>query len=122
MENEIFYAYESSSYNDGILLNEFRNEYSLVMANRKDGKVFMEWMFPQKKDGSKAPLEKSLPWKIKLGNKTEAINALKFFLSHLEGEAQPSQTASAPPKRPRQDGPPEDLWPESGPSDDDIPF
>ena len=110
MDNEIFYEYESSRYGDGILLNEYRNEFSLVAAKRKEGEIFMEWVFPQKRDGSKKPIEKSLPWKIKLGPKAEAIKVLKFFLEKLESETQSS------------DGYLEDTWGKDGPSDDDIPF
>ena len=110
MDNEIFYEYESSQYGDGILLNEYRNEFSLVAAKRKEGEVFMEWVFPQRRDGSKKPIDKSLPWKIKLGPRDEAIKVLKFFLENLESETH------AP------DGHPEDTWGKDGPTDDDIPF
>lgn len=85
MDKEIFYEYQPGAYGDGILLDEYRNEFSLVAAKRKDGKTYMEWVFPQKKDGSKQPIDKSLPWKIKLGPKDEAIKALRFFLAKLEG-------------------------------------
>jgi len=110
MDNEIFYEYESSQYGDGILLNEYRNEFSLVAAKSKEGEVFMEWVFPQKRDGSKQPIDKSLPWKIKLGSKAEAIKVLKFFLEKLESETQSSN------------GYPADTWGKDGPTDDDIPF
>ena len=110
MNNEIFYEYESSPYGDGILLNEYRSEFSLVAAKRKDGETYMEWVFPQKRDGSKEPIDKSLPWKIKLGPKTEAIKVLKFFLEKLEGDT------SFP------DDVPDHTWGEDGPYDDDIPF
>ena len=114
MDNEIFYEYESSQYGDGVLLNEYRREFSLVAAKRKDGKVFMEWVFPQKRDGSKEPIDKSLPWKIKLGPKAEAIKALKFFIDQLEGGASPSVDTPVDT--------PDDTWGKDGPSDDDIPF
>jgi len=116
MDNEIFYEYESSQYGDGVLLNEYRKEFSLVAAKRKDGKVLMEWVFPQKRDGSKEPIDKSLPWKIKLGPKAEAIKALKFFIEKLEGGASSSDDTW------KKNGPSEDTWGKNGPSDDDIPF
>ncbi len=90
MANEIFFEYESSQYGDGILLNEYRREFSLVAAKRKEDEIIMEWVFPQKRDGSKEPIDKSLPWKIKLGPKAEAIKVLKFFLEKLEGGTSPS--------------------------------
>lgn len=111
MDNDIFYKYESSQYGDGVLLNEYRNEFSLVAARRKDGEIYMEWVFPQKRDGSKEPIEKSLPWKIKLGPKTEAIKVLKYFLEKLEGGRSPSDHLSDD-----GDGGKDDSF------NDDIPF
>jgi len=111
MDTEIFYEYKSSQYGDGIVLDEYRNEFSLVAAKRKDGKTYMEWIFPQKRDGSKEPIDKSLPWKIKLGPKDEAIKVLKFFLEKLEGEESSS------------DDMPPDAWSDDvPPPDDEIPF
>jgi hypothetical protein len=96
------------------LLNEYRREFSLVAAKRKDGKIFMEWVFPQKRDGSKEPIDKSLPWKIKLGPKAEAIKALKFFIEKLEDGTSSSDDTL--------ENIPDDIWGKDGPSDDDIPF
>ena len=110
MENEIFYEYESNQYGDGVLLNEYRREFSLVSAKRRDGKILMEWVFPQKRDGSKGSIDKSLPWKIKLGPKAEAIKVLKFFLEKLEGGTSPSDDI------PDDNGGKDDSY------DDDIPF
>ncbi len=110
MDNETFYKYPSSPYDDGILLNEYGNEFSLVAAKRKDGKTYMEWVFPQKRDGSKKPIDKSVPWKIKLGSKAEAIAVLKFFLDKLEGGTPPSDEI------------PVDGWGDESQYDDEIPF
>jgi hypothetical protein len=110
MDNETFYKYPSSPYGDGILLNEYRNEFSLVAAKRKDGKTYMEWVFPQKRDGSKEPIEKSVPWKIKLGSKAEAIAVLRFFLDKLDGGTAPSDEI------------PVDGWSDESQYNDEIPF
>ena len=110
MDNETFYKYPSSAYGDGILLNEYRNEFSLVAAKRKDGKAYMEWVFPQKRDGSKEPIDKSVPWKVKLGSKAEAIAVLKFFLDKLQGG------------RPPSDEIPVDGWSDESQYDDEVPF
>ena len=112
MAQDIFYEYEDSQFGDGVVLNEYRNEFSLVAAKQKDGKTFMEWMFPQKKDGSKQPIDKSLPWKIKLGSREEAIRLLRFFLEKLEGDHPASGKSSVQTRR--NDAPPEDY--------DDTPF
>lgn len=118
MEKEIFYQYPTNNaYGDGILLDEFRNEYSLVAAKRKDGKTYMEWVFPQKRDGSKQPLEKSLPWKIRLGPREEAIKTLRFFLEQLEGSSAPAYKDSARKKDHVPIGEP----PPDPPYDDDEP-
>jgi hypothetical protein len=115
MDNETFYEYQTNNaYGDGILLDEFRNEFSLVAAKRKDGKTYMEWVFPQKRDGSKQPIDKSLPWKIKLGPKDEAINVLRFFLAKLEGST--AYTDDVPDDVPIGEPPPEP------PYEDDVPF
>jgi len=87
-----FYGYKDSQYGDGVMLNEYNGELSLVAAKQKEDTVYMEWMFPQKKDGSKQPLEKSLPWKIKLGTKEEAVEILRFFLQKL-GATDPGDPA-----------------------------
>ena len=120
MDDDIFFENESSQYGDGVLLNEYRGEFALVAAKRKDGKVFMEWVFPQKRDGSKEPMDKSLPWKIKLGPKEEAIKALKYFLGKLEGGVSPSD--DTPEDTWEKGRPPGDLWEKGGPPNDDVPF
>ena len=120
MDDDIFYEYKSSQYGDGVLLNEYRNEFSLVAAKRKEGKVLMEWVFPQKRDGSKQPIDKSLPWKIKLGPKAEAIKTLKFFIDKLEGDTSPVD--DTPDNMWDKDAPPNNNWGDDGPPDDDIPF
>ena len=114
MVRETFYEYRSNTYGDGILLDEYRNEFSLVAAKRKDGEVLMEWVFPQKKDGSRAPLEKSLPWKIRLGPRQEAIKVLRFFLAQLEGAS--AHNNDVPDDVPIGEPPSEPLF------NDEIPF
>jgi len=92
MDDEIFYEYKSSQYGDGVLLDEYRSEFSLVAAKRKDGKV----------------------------PKAEAIKALKFFLEKLEGGTSPP--GDTPDDTLGMDAPSDDTWGKDGPSDDDIPF
>ncbi|MDQ1336167.1 MAG: hypothetical protein QG552_3117 [Thermodesulfobacteriota bacterium] len=117
MDKETFYEYQANNaYGDGILLDEYRNEFSLVAAKRKDGKTYMEWMFPQKKDGSKQPIDKSLPWKIKLGPRDEAIKVLRFFLAKLEGAPASTYKNDA-----RRDNVPIGEPPPEPPYEDDAP-
>jgi len=78
-----FFTKAGSKYGEGFLLNEYNGEYSLVNAKEKDGNTYMEWCFPQKRDGSKKPLEKSLPWKISFGSKDEMVATLRKILRKL---------------------------------------
>jgi hypothetical protein len=86
MEADNFKERRGTQYGDGILLDDFKGDFSLVAAKSKDGKIYMEWVFPQKKDGSKQPMDKSLPWKVTLGPKDEAVETLLFFLGKLGWE------------------------------------
>lgn len=84
MPYEIFFDLEDK-YGSGILLEEYNEEYSLVVANKSQtgGSVYKKWIFPQTKD--RKPAEKSLPWKITLGGHKQAIEVLDYFLKHLKG-------------------------------------
>ena len=92
MADDTFYAAEGSQYGEGIMLNEYNGSFSLVSARKKEDKIYMEWVYPQKRDGSRQPMEKSLPWKITLGDKEAAIQALRFFLKEL-GATDPGDPA-----------------------------
>ena len=84
---EKFIALAKSEYNEGVLLNEYKGSYSLVVAKKKGDEVYMEWCFPQKRDGSKEPMDKSLPWKVKIGDsKEEAFEMLKQLINSLTGK------------------------------------
>jgi len=67
---------EDGQYGEGILIDEYQGSWFLVSARQKnDGKVWMEWCFPQMRDGSKKPMDKSFPWKIKLGESDKEAGA-----------------------------------------------
>jgi len=85
-EDKYFSPDEDSAYGDGILVDEYNGSYSLVAARQKqDGKVWMEWVFPQKRDGSKTPMDKSFPLKIKIGNsKEEAAARLRELAEKID--------------------------------------
>lgn len=68
---EITIPIAGSEYNELIVINKYGDKYSLVLGGKsKTGQVFMKWCFPQGPD--KLPREKSVPWKITLGNSVEA--------------------------------------------------
>lgn len=67
---------EDSAYGEGLLVDEYNGRWSVIRARKdNEGKVWMEWAYPQKRDGSKEPMEKSFPWGLKFGNSKEAAAA-----------------------------------------------
>lgn len=84
MPHEIFFKFEDSDYGEGILLNEYNEVYSLIVAQEpKDinGTVYMRWCYPQGKD--REPINKSIPMGVKLGGHRQAVKALRYFLEQL---------------------------------------
>ena len=85
LDNKFFYPDPDSQYGEGVMLDEYNGKWSLVSARQgKDGKVFMQWAYPQARDGSKKPIDKSVPWKVSFGSKDVTINALRHFLTILD--------------------------------------
>ena len=90
---ETFHKIESSRFNECVQLNNYHGAISLVAAREgKDGKVYMQWCYPQFND---KPLDKSLPWKVPLGTRDEAVTILKALLAELEGTV-PATPAHTP--------------------------
>ena len=88
----MFIEYPNSQYNDGIEIDCYGGEYSLVLANQaNDGKVYKKWCFPQEvgtKGKPGGPIAKSLPWKIPLGDSAEAAVAmLEKLIDELRNQA-----------------------------------
>ena len=88
-EYEITVDIEGSQYNEVIIINKYHDTYSLALGGKsKDGNVYFKWVFPQGKD--RQPMEKAIPLKIPLGNRTDAVEtirkiAIAFGLS-IEGD------------------------------------
>lgn len=82
--DEIYYPYPESEYNEGVLLDEYNDSWSLVSVNEgQDGEIYKKWGYPQR---NRKPIDKVIPWKVKLGDdKREAARCLKFFLEKLVG-------------------------------------
>lgn len=71
-------------WKSGIQLDEYNDQYSLVAAyETKEGKIMQKWCFASTKD--KKPSEKSMPWKLILGTREEAIKVLTGFIEMLGG-------------------------------------
>ena len=62
-------------YNEGILIDEYNGNISLVLAQAsKDGKIYKRWAFPQvydKEEMQNKASAKALPIKLPLGESTE---------------------------------------------------
>jgi len=87
-DNKFFYPDPDSQYGEGVMLDEYNGKWSLVSARQgKDGTVYIQWAYPQARDGSKKPIDKSVPWKVSFGNKEATVSGLRHFLSILEGDA-----------------------------------
>jgi len=87
-----------SQYGECIIIDDYQGQISLVLGNvGKDGKVFKKWCFPEYK---KEPREKSVPWKIALGNMEEAERTLKALLLMLTaGEVSMPKQSGIPRSR-----------------------
>ena len=81
---EVFKQFEDDKYHKGVLLQEYNGEFSIVAAQEgKDGAIYKLWCFPQGKD--RKPVEKSLPWKVKIGGNIEEARAtLEYLLAALK--------------------------------------
>jgi len=97
-EEKPFYANEGSQYGEGIVLDDYNGAISLVSARKKDDKVYLEWIYPQKRDGSRSPMEKSLPWKITMGDNDAAIKFARWLLAQL-GATEPGDPATDDPNQ-----------------------
>jgi len=94
MAEDVFFEYTGENrFHEGVTLNSFKGEYSLAQAQAgNDGKIYKKWGYPQK-HGEMAPIEKSLPWQIKLGAKDNAIEMLRGFIKALQGTEESEQKA-----------------------------
>ena len=83
----------NDEYGSVILLDEYNGSWSLVSGNKKNDKVFKQWVYPQRReDGKNVPHSKTIPLKIELGDAKKAIEILSFFLDELY-----SETGTPPP-------------------------
>ena len=84
--HEIFYKVESSEYNEGFFLQEYKECFFLVAGGEgREGTNYKKWAFPQTKD--QEPNKKAIPVSVKLGTRREAIEVLKEVLGELSADA-----------------------------------
>ena len=93
MSDIIFKENEGSEYGEGIILDEYDGEWSLINANRGQNEVvYKKWCFPQKRGKNAGAADKAIPWKITLGkDKAQAIETLTWFLNVLKGQDIPDR-------------------------------
>jgi len=80
---ELFFKRESSEYNEGVIFQEFKDNFYLV-AGGEGNTVWKKFCFPQKKDGQ--PTDKAIPMSVNLGDRYEAVEMLKKFLKALNAK------------------------------------
>ena len=69
-----------SKYGDGIMVEEYNGDWFLVSAyESKTGETVKRWCYPQR---DKAPVEKAMPWKIKIGSSQEEAAKVMAQLYH----------------------------------------
>jgi hypothetical protein len=80
-EFEVSIPIEGSQYNEIIMVNKYGDNYSLVLgrSGKENGTNYMQWCHPSDKD--KQPRPKAVPWKIPLGNYTQARAMLEKLLA-----------------------------------------
>lgn len=83
MPLEQFREHPNDQYHNGLTLQEYAGTYWLISSRKlDDGRVMHDWVYPSR---DKKPIEKSLPWKIKLGDsKEEALETLRYFAQFLK--------------------------------------
>ena len=82
---EIFFEIPGSKYGEGIMLEEYNDRISLVLAQKGkgNGTTYKKWCFPQTKD--REPAEKAIPWKIQIGrDRQEAVETLRKIAMELK--------------------------------------
>ena len=89
-ELEMFFEYPGEKYGEGIMLEEYNDRISLVLAQRGkgEGTIWKKWVYSQKRvDGQNLPSEKAIPHKIYLGhNRETAIEMLRKIAIELKGK------------------------------------
>jgi len=99
MTDRFFVPFENDKYGNGILLEEYNGKWSLCMAETGgDGNVYKKWIYPQRYDKEtkeRYASDKTIPWSIRLGEITDAIDALNHFKNLLEEMLEPASPASA---------------------------
>jgi hypothetical protein len=112
----------NEEYRSGVCLNEYNGKISICSAHEdEDGTVYLDWIFPQKRDRTAS--DKSLPWKVELGDYNKAPKVLKRFTKFLDKLATAGEPTTPEPKLSGPPvGKPGPPVKETESTNDDIPF
>ena len=87
-EFEVKIEIPNSQYGETLVINKYGDQFSLVAGGvGKNGNSYMKWCFPQGPD--KQPREKAVPWGIRIGNKTDAVEVVKKIATAFGLEIKP---------------------------------
>jgi hypothetical protein len=79
----------------GLMLDEYNGKFKLICGRQKDDKTYMDWCYLSKWNkeiGGPEPDDKKRPLGAYLGDRDDAIKALRFFLKEL-GATDPGDPA-----------------------------
>jgi hypothetical protein len=92
-EFEVSIPIDGSQYDELMLVQKRGDQYSLVLGRRgkENGTNYMQWGHPSGPD--KQPRPKAIPWKIPLGNYTQATTMIEKLMAVF---VKPTQTKNEP--------------------------
>lgn len=79
----VFVEFPNNKWGEGVAVNEYNGNYSVVAAQRSktNGKIYMRFAYPQNKD--KQPLDTAVPMGPKIGDRKQSIAFFKQALAAL---------------------------------------
>jgi len=75
----------NDQYNEGIQINEYNGQFSLVTAQMNDGTVYPKWVHPSGGKG-KPPNDKVIPMGSPRMERNQLIELAKWILAEMDEE------------------------------------
>jgi hypothetical protein len=109
---------ENDKYKNGVRLEEYNGNYSIIVVQAGSEKIWAKWCYPQRRvNGQNVPAEKSIPMGVSLGTRADAIFLLTEMLAAFDSAGpEKKQTSGLPPIAKTQPFQKLDV------ENDDIPF
>ena len=114
MTFEIF-RLTDSEHGRGLVFEEYNERFGIYegqVSRDGSGTIYKQWCYPQY---NKEPRETAIPMGVRLGNRQEAIETLRYFLEQLNAPVEDGPDNDIPAWEQEQTGP-------NGLEDPDIPF